>query len=384
MRHLLYSFAMVLTLLAIPFNVLAHGTEEEHQQELLMNTMIKNGIIGSLVLFVVLLLVWYVLKKKMNGLNIQKKEESVKRNKLNKISKSVLFLCFIPLLAAVILGFLHNNESTENGVTFTHIHGLGYTNNGQEIYVPSHDGLKMYSDGIWSNQTEGEQHDYMGFSMVEDGFYSSGHPAPGSKMANPFGILKSTDKGKTLETLDLYKEIDFHGMTVGYTTKDIFVFNPEPNSRMDEPGFYYSTDETKTWNQSKLEGLVGQASTLAAHPTEEGTVAIGTDSGVFISTDYGNSFEPLLENENATAVSFDHNNSLLVSVSGQLLSISLVDNSQSHLSIPSLDSDDAIAYVRQNPQNASEYVFSTLNKDIYITKDSGDTWTKIVNKGSAE
>jgi uncharacterized Tic20 family protein len=371
-------------LLSIPANVLAHGTEEEHQKELLLNTMLKNGLIASLVLFVGLIAVWYFLKKKMNTLNIKKKEESIKRNQLDKLSKIVLFISVIPLLAAIILGVMQSNQDTEDAVTFMHIHGLDYTGDGQEIYVPAHDGLKVYADGKWSDQTEGEPHDYMGFSMVEDGFYSSGHPAPGSKMADPFGVVKSTDKGKTLEILDLYEEIDFHGMTVGYNTKDIYVFNPAPNSKMDQPGFYYSTDETKTWNQSKLEGLVGQASTLAAHPTEEGIVAIGTDAGVFISQDYGDSFESLLENVNATAVSFDHSNSLLVSVPGKVLSISVDGTNQTDLTIPQLDSGDAVAYIRQNPQDVNEYVFATFNKDIFMTKDSGETWTEIVDQGTAK
>ncbi|WP_227935953.1 F510_1955 family glycosylhydrolase [Alkalihalobacillus deserti] len=384
MRQLQYSLGTLLTLLSIPFTALAHGTEKEHQQELLMNTMLKNGLIASIILLVGLIAVWYFVNKKMNTLYVKKKEENSKRNKLNKLSKIVLIISVIPLLAAIILGFILKNQNADDSVTFMHIHGLDYTSDGQEIYVPAHDGLKIYADGVWSDHTEGEPHDYMGFSMVEDGFYSSGHPAPGSKMADPFGIVKSTDKGKTLEVLDLYEEIDFHGMTVGYNTKDIYVFNPSPNSRMDQPGFYFSTDETKTWNQSKLEGLVGKASTLATHPTEEGIVAIGTDAGVFISQDYGDSFEPLLENVNVTAVSFDHNNSLLVAVPGKGLSISLDGTNQTDLNIPQLDNGDAIAYVRQNPKDVNEFVFATFNKDIFLTKDSGETWTKIVDQGIAK
>lgn len=384
MRRLLYSLGTLLTLLSIPFTALAHGTEEEHQQELLMNAMLKNGLIASLVLFIILVAIWYFVKKKINTLNAKKKEENLKRNKLNKLSKAVLFISVIPLLAGITLGFMLNNQNANDSVTFMHIHGLDYTSDGQEIYVPAHDGLKIYSDGMWSDQTEGELHDYMGFSMVEDGFYSSGHPAPGSKMADPIGIVKSIDMGKTLEILDLHEEIDFHGMTVGYYTKDIYVFNPSPNSRMDQPGFYYSTDETKTWNHSKFEGIVGQASSLATHPTEGGIVAIGTDAGVFISQNYGDSFEPLLENVNATAVSFDHNNSLLVALPGKALSISLDDTNQTDLNIPQLDSGDAVAYVKQNPQDINQYVFATFNKDIFITKDSGQTWTEIVDQGTAK
>jgi hypothetical protein len=36
------------------------------------------------------------------------------------------------------------------------------------------------ADGKWK-EAPGEMHDYLGFSMADNGFYSSGHPAPGTK-----------------------------------------------------------------------------------------------------------------------------------------------------------------------------------------------------------
>ncbi|MBN2981809.1 hypothetical protein [Cohnella algarum] len=92
----------------------------------------------------------------------------------------------------------------------------------------------------------------MGFSMVDDGFYSSGHPARGSKKKNPFGIVKSTDEGRSLETLTLYGEVDFHGMSVGYKSHTIYIFNLEPNSAIETTGLNYSTDEAKSWTMSEM------------------------------------------------------------------------------------------------------------------------------------
>src|SRR3546814_19465798 len=45
------------------------------------------------------------------------------------------------------------------------------------------------------------EHDYMGFATTREAFYSSGHPAAGSNLINPFGLIKSTDAGKTWRQL---------------------------------------------------------------------------------------------------------------------------------------------------------------------------------------
>jgi hypothetical protein len=72
------------------------------------------------------------------------------------------------------------HESHDEGnATFMHIHGLGYSSDGKRLFIPVHNGLKVHADGKWSD-APGEKHDYMGFSIADNGFYSSGHPAVGS------------------------------------------------------------------------------------------------------------------------------------------------------------------------------------------------------------
>jgi hypothetical protein len=88
------------------------------------------------------------------------------------------------------------------GTAFTHIHGLGYSSDGKRLFIPAHNGLKVYADGKWSD-APGEKHDYMGFSLADNGFYSSGHPAVGSTYKNPMGLIKSTDEGKSITVLAL-------------------------------------------------------------------------------------------------------------------------------------------------------------------------------------
>ena len=170
-----------------------------------------------------------------------------------------------------------------------HVHGLAFTGDGKALAVPAHTGLAIYRDGRWS-LGQGPAHDYMGFSTAKGAIYSSGHPAPGSGMRNPFGLMKSADGGRSWQSLGLSGEADFHLLAVGYNTNAVYVVNEERNSRMPQPGLYYTTDEGKSWKRSAAAGISGQVICLAAHPTEAGTVMLGTLGGLYLSRDFGASF----------------------------------------------------------------------------------------------
>ena len=66
-------------------------------------------------------------------------------------------------------------------ITLTHVNGLTYSADGKQLFVPSHHGLAVYSNGRWS-KAPGPPHDYMGFTGSGSALYSSGHPAPGSSI----------------------------------------------------------------------------------------------------------------------------------------------------------------------------------------------------------
>lgn len=372
-------------MLNVPLLVSAHGTEEEHKNETTLSNIIEYSGWGSVVLFIIFLVLYFLTKNKSKNLKTKKNEERLRREKFDKNAKLFVTLSSLSLVLAIALLLVPNiSGNSSDSVSFTHIHGLDYTSDGEEIYVPSHNGINVYKNGKWTASTIGEPHDYMGFSMFEDGFYSSGHPSPNSDLENPFGIVKSMDNGETLEMIDLYKEIDFHGLAVGYKTKDILVYNPSENSRMKGPGFYYTTDETKTWNKILLNGLTGQPTVFAVHPSTSGVFAFGTQNGMFLSKDYGENFELVLPNVNVVSLSFDFNDGILVGTLDQeqeLLRFNLNDNKTENLNIPGLEIEDAISYVKQNPTNQKEYVFATNERNIYITTNSGQDWNKIVENG---
>jgi hypothetical protein len=372
------------------------------------------------VLSALLIIILILNNKKLKEVNVKNQQGRKERDRLLKLKKVLQLSTSVFVGLALLTGFLSLSENktevsnkkenetqpdletsketdsqtetpkesdsqTEKDVkvSFQHIHGLGYKNDGKEIYIPSHDGLRLFKDGKWS-LPEGDKHDYMGFTMVDDGFYSSGHPAPGSTMKNPFGVLKSTDMGNTLETLDLYGEIDFHGMGVGYYSHAIYVINSGPNSRMDEAGVYYTVDNTKTWTKAAMNGVEGEPSTVAVHPEKENIVAIATDQGVYVSNDYGDNFENVA-NTFSTTVAFTKEGKLLAGIISEkpsLIEIDPTSKEQKTFSLPTLDKDDAISYMAENPQNAEEIVFTTFLKDIYITNDGGETWGQIAEKGT--
>jgi phosphoribosyl-AMP cyclohydrolase len=270
--------------------------------------------------------------------------------------------------------------------SFMHIYGLGYSNDGKRLLVPAHKGLKIFADGKWMD-SHGDTHDYMGFSMTDDGFYSSGHPAMGASYKDPMGLVKSKDDGKSISVLALEGEVDLHGLSVGYRTHTLYALNSKPNSKMMQAGMFYSRDEAKSWTQSHMAGVTGQISTVSVHPTQESIVAVGTASGAYLSKDYGQTFTGVNTEYPVMALTFMDSDDLLVGTAkpnAALIKINAELSKSQSLAIKTpIKSNDMIMYVSENPANAKELTIATENRDIYISADKGVTWRQIVNAGKA-
>ena len=271
-------------------------------------------------------------------------------------------------------------------VEFTHIHGLGFTEDGEQAYIPAHDGLRVYEDGTWKTveNGEGELHDFMGFTMTSEGFYSSGHPNIQSDYENPFGLVKSTDGGETLELLALEGEVDFHVMSASYNTDAIYVMNPEPNSEMEELGLHRTLDEGQEWEPRDVDGVNGSVIAIAAHPDEENRVALSTEEGVFQSDDAGDSFEQVLSGVPAPALTYAHTGELLVAEGVEeetaLKAIDASGEVVKEIPVPSIE-EDAISYLAQNPQSENTIMVTTTERDIFYTENGGETWEQQADQG---
>jgi hypothetical protein len=232
--------------------------------------------------------------------------------------------------------------------TLMHIHGLSYSPDGQ-LLVPGHDGVAIYANGRWS-KAAGPGHDFMGFSATRNALYSSGHPAPGSDLPDPLGLIKSFDGGQTWKKLALEGESDFHTMAISYGTNVVYVANRHPSSRMSATGIHYTRDDGVSWHRARVQGLGGPLHYLAVHPDDPKQVAAGTDSGLYVSRDWGNSFTRLAASGYVLAQRFDLDGkhvwfSSYAAGKGALTRIRLDGSAAAEeVSLPEIP-DDAVAHI---------------------------------------
>lgn len=364
----------------LPLQAFAHGEAAEAQTN---GTVSMSLFIGVSLLFILFFGLYLLMKSKAKNLhNAKKQEDRQKRLQFSKAQRLYRWGWIASLVGALITGSTYLLSSGQTEIVMDDIHGLSYSKDGKSILVPAHDGIPFYADGHWA-MLEGERNDYMGFSAVDDGFYSSGHPPQGSDKKNPLGIVKSTDEGKTLQFLDLYGQADFHVMAAGFQSHAIYVINMQPNSRMDAPGLYVTTDEAKTWKKGEMKGITEEPLVLAAHPTNEAIVAIGTATGVYLSKDYGNSFEKIMSNGQATSLSFNNQGVLFIggyTQSAYLQKYDIDTKKTEDIKIPVLQ-EDAVAFLAQNPLDENSLVFATYKKDVYLSTTKGAQWTQIAQAG---
>ena len=285
----------------------------------------------------------------------------------------------IVAIAAIIFMALSASRGSNGLVEIHHVHGMGFSADGRQLFVAAHDGLRVYANGEWSVPNI-PAHDYMGYSASDDGFYSSGHPNPSVNLINPFGLIKSVDGGASLIRLGFEGESDFHLMSVGYRHHAIYVWNPAPNSRL-SPGMHYSLDDGQTWQQSALQGITANPIQIAIHPTEANFVALATEGGLFISFDYGGTFEHIGEAGSVTAVTFSPNGEQLFFGYTTLAAYDLATKQIDSLQIPAIAADDAIGYIAVNPAQPDEIAFATFGRDIYLSIDGRQSWQPIAQNG---
>jgi hypothetical protein len=287
------------------------------------------------------------------------------------------------LVAAALIG-LGTAAHAQHGVALTHVHGLAYSADGKRILIPSHHGLATYERQI--PKAADPQHDYMD-SQRPRHLYSSGHPAPGSGLVNPFGVIRSRDGGRTWDKLGLEGETDFHLLATGWNTSAIYVWNPAPSSRMRKPGLHYTLNEGFAWKPAKAAGLQGEPNALAVHPDDTATVSIASSKGIYLSRDSGERFAPVLERAEGLAVFFDLDGKHLWASTfdgrPQLVRMPLVGGAPAPATLPRL-TDDAVAYIAQNPAARSEYAIATFARSVYVSKDAGRNWLQLANRGKTQ
>ncbi len=293
--------------------------------------------------------------------------------------------CALRAAPAVLALTLYSGAGVAQSVTLPDVHGLAYSADGKRLIVAVHDGVVAYNAGRWSKDP-GPKHDFMGFTATKKRFYSSGHPARGSGLQNPLGLIVSGDGGRTWEKRGLEGESDFHTLGASYETNAIYVYNPAPNSKMKAPGIYYTLNDGFTWARAEAQGLASAVHAIAVHPSNPRIVAVAAKEGLFLSTNSGDRFERLAEGQ-ALAAFFEPDGGRLVysmyDGTPRLYRHALKSRERTEVRLPRL-TRDAVSHIAQNPAAPKEYAIATFERSVFVSSDGGKTWSQIADRGRAQ
>ena len=262
------------------------------------------------------------------------------------------------------------------------IHALAFTADGKGIIVPTSGGLMTYREGRWKNLQDAPP-EFTSFSLTRNAAYGSERRAPDSTPSDAPGLMKSTDGGLTWKPLAASGEADFRLMAAGFRSNAVYLITTAPNSRMPQPGLYHTQDDGKTWQSAAARALPARVTSIAVHPTDPRTVAIGTPDGLYVSRDSGATFKLLPGGKAVTAVLFD--------VGGEHVYIaregvdavdraSLDAESARSLALP-IASHDFVTYIAQNPARPHELAVATSLHSVFVSTNGGGTWRAIAREG---
>lgn len=267
---------------------------------------------------------------------------------------------------------------------FMHVHGLDIAPWApDEVYVSTHQGLiRIDADGAWWFVSE-EPHDFMGFAAsptAPDVLYSSGHPAPGSGLANPIGLMVSTDGGASWTPRALEGQVDLHAMAVQPTDGQV-IYGWDATGG----GLHRSTDDGHAWQTVAAPQLeaAGGAGSLAVHPSDPDRLLAGTTVGLLESRDGGSAWVPLLELP-VTAVltvADDPQRVLAYAATSDDGLIESLDGGETWAPLGLVVDDDAVGHLTVHPTDPDTIYAGTFGEDLYRTFDGGGSWEQLAEAG---
>ena len=260
-----------------------------------------------------------------------KKKKINNNNKKSFSNKYVLSgIAVLIAIAGVVISYPYFVSSNANLESSSHrsnllgdwhdIHGVGLFNtegsgsndNGNSIYLATHNGLYNKNQNSSWVKVGSDKSDLMGFVIdpkKEGVMYSSGHPVNGGNL----GFRMSTDSGKTWQTLSSVTDnpIDFHAMSISPVNNDILYGSPGGGYAL-----FITHDQGKTW--SIITSIPSQIVSIAANPLDANGVYIGTGSGMFYSNDQGKNWKKieseLIGDSVVSGLGFNQNNELFAYV----------------------------------------------------------------------
>ena len=175
-----------------------------------------------------------------------------------------------------------------------HVHGLGVNPADNALFIATHTGLYRVDEGERKAERVGERYqDTMGFTIVgPNRFLGSGHPdlneAQEKNLPSHLGLIESTDKGESWESISLLGEADFH--VLRFAGDRVYGYDAS-NDRL-----LVSSDRGRGWDELEKPGPIVD---LAVDPADGRRIVVATaaglEEGLFESRDGGESWDRISE-----------------------------------------------------------------------------------------
>ena len=290
-------------------------------------------------------------KKEKKSSN-NKKDISHKNNKKDLFNKyPIIGITLLVVVGGIIIGYSYFGPTTNSNVVSSldrsnllgdwhDIHGVGLFNTVDgTLYLATNNGLySKHQNSTWV-QVGNDKSDITGFVInpKKDGvMYSSGYPPTGGNL----GFRMSRDSGntwmaissvtgkssvKTVSLLTGINPIAFNSIAISPVNTEILYGSSEDGDIL-----YMTNDEGKTWSAKTAIPSKIKIKSIAAHPSDPNNVFIGTNSGIFYSTDKGNNWtkvkSELVRESTITGLGFNQDNELLAYVMPNTVSEEGSDN----------------------------------------------------------
>lgn len=155
-------------------------------------------------------------------------------------------------------------QGKSESIRLTHVHGAFFSADGARLLIPGHRGIAVFGRGTWA-RISGDESDFAGFTGSRDAWYASGHAGLTTDTVSALGLGRSTDEGRTWQTIGVAESKDFHHLSAGYRTGGMYVYNHDASASMPLPGIYNSRNRGLDWSHATSTGLSGEIAQLAAH-----------------------------------------------------------------------------------------------------------------------
>ena len=258
------------------------------------------------------------------------------------------------IFAIVALMAVGNSASAETLDSVSHIHHVKVVEN--IVIVLTHEGLYELVSRNDMKLVGKEKIDVMGFTTLGKEFFASGHPAKGSKVPNPIGLIKSIDGGSSWKAISLAGKVDFHFLEGARS--DLYGADSQSGNLM------YSEDSGKSWSSLGVNTFTD----IAVSPEMSG-MAVAIKGSELLLTE--NAFKSTTKLKNALPITqIEWRKSGLYGLSGNSLYKS-TNSGKTWTKQSTFKGTPGIL------STSDQLVLVTVGSDIYTSKNEGKSFKKL-------